>query len=423
MEKLKTNCLDTSPFPPGSVPDDGTVRRLEGSGRDIVKTEHTYNNGTLTDVVVEYATTTTLYQDIESLRCDGFGDDYIESFADRHDGDEKWYQALAGLRNDSELAKHILARPDLVAGYKVVWAHKYLSSRDAVKRGIIRQDTSVGKRIIETKAKLLSGYPPDDVDYMHSVLCHVSLPRSKQPLDVRRFERTSGSRSIVVHAGETWQNGAWAQQPLPYGTHPRLALAHICSEAIKTGSQTVDVGRSVREFLTKLGIGTNAKEYKAFLQRMNALAASRISLGIGDTLNVDEKTFKKFNTWLDTTGEQGALWSGSITLGDDFYNSLKDHAVPINPEAVRAIKNSSLQLDLYFWLTHRLCHITNKPARITWASLHKQFGQEYKSLRSFKDTIVPSLRKVLEVYPEARVEQTVGGVILCNSPPPIPFLS
>ena len=41
--------------------------------------------------------------------------------------------------------------------------------------------------------------------------------------------------------------------------------------------------------------------------------------------------------------------------------------------------------------------------------------------KNFKDAFVPQLRKVLAVYPQAKVKQVKGGLLLLGSPPPIPF--
>ena len=41
--------------------------------------------------------------------------------------------------------------------------------------------------------------------------------------------------------------------------------------------------------------------------------------------------------------------------------------------------------------------------------------------KDFKKEFVPALRKVLAVYPQAKVQQVRGGVLLQGSPPPIPY--
>ena len=41
--------------------------------------------------------------------------------------------------------------------------------------------------------------------------------------------------------------------------------------------------------------------------------------------------------------------------------------------------------------------------------------------KDFKKKFLPALRKVLAAYPQAKVQQVRGGVLLNGSPPPIPL--
>ena len=45
---------------------------------------------------------------------------------------------------------------------------------------------------------------------------------------------------------------------LPYGNIPRLLLAWVCTEAVRTQSRELVLGRSVAEFMRKLGIYHNS---------------------------------------------------------------------------------------------------------------------------------------------------------------------
>ena len=54
-----------------------------------------------------------------------------------------------------------------------------------------------------------------------------------------------------------------------------------------------------------------------------------------------------------------------------------------------------------------------------WANLQGQFGQEVADVKNFKRLFKKALRQVLTVYPDARIEDVDGGLILKPSPPPI----
>ena len=266
--------------------------------------------------------------------------------------------------------------------------------------------------------------PPDRADFLHTVMCQVGLPRSHTP--ERTFERRNGFLSILLEAGKLYDGRGWVDQPLPYGSTPRLVMVHVSSEAVRTRSRTVEIGESMREFLNRLGLSTSGGTrggYANLRRQMQALAACRLTLGMyaeGQVMTVDAKPIRRFSAWLDQDGEQRTLWPGSMELTAEFYDTLVEHAVPLDYRALAALKHSALALDIYTWLAHRLCRI-NRPAGVmlSWTNLREQFGQEYGDPRNFKHEFKATLRQVTTVYPDARVEEVIGGLKLYPSPAPL----
>ena len=262
---------------------------------------------------------------------------------------------------------------------------------------------------------------PERPDYLHSVLCQVGLPRSATKS--LTFERTNGHASLLVEAGKLWNGATWVQQPLPCGTRPRLALVHVSSEAVRSKSPVVEIGRSVREFLIRLGVDTGGREYATFAKQMRALSACRMSLGFG-TETIDAKPIERFDAWTDAGGERDRHSPGVIELTPKFFASLTEFAVPLDARALAALRHSALALDVYTWLAHRLLRVKRQTGeRVTWKNLRDQFGQEYADPRNFKRKMVTTLRSVMAVYPDARIEPVLGGLILLPSQPPVPRIS
>jgi hypothetical protein len=271
-------------------------------------------------------------------------------------------------------------------------------------------------RILRFAADIIES-PPDQPDFLHTVLCQVGLPRRATP--ELRFERRNGLASLLVEAGSLYSGQKWFQQPLPYGPKPRLALVHISTEAVRTKSRVVDSGRSLHDFMRRLGIGTNGREYKSFRQQMRALSACRMSLGYGNT-TIDAKPIEKFSTW-NALEDEHEMDEGVIELTTKFYESLVDSAVPLDPRALACLQGSSLALDIYTWLSHRLHRVSRLTGhRVTWSNLADQFGQEYSEIKDFKKTFQKALVSVRAVYPDARLEEVRGGYILLPSKPPVP---
>ena len=270
-----------------------------------------------------------------------------------------------------------------------------------------------------------TGHP----DYLPAVLCQVGLPRS--PTEGRTFERTSGNVSLQVEAGKVWDGKSWQQQPIPYGVRPRLALVHITTQAIRTNSRTVDVGGSVNAFLTELGLDNGGKAYRQMRQQMTALAACTLRLGRVDTrtiagverdfaVTLEAKPFRQFEAWIDSSGSQPSLWPTEVELTQEFFDSIRESAVPLEHRALAQLSHSALALDVYTWLAHRLHRVRRSGSRISWAALQEQFGTEYKDRKPFKLQFRKRLREALAAYPAAKVEEVDGGIMLHASPPPIP---
>jgi len=271
--------------------------------------------------------------------------------------------------------------------------------------------------------------PPD---YLPAVLCQVGLPRSPTP--GRTFERISGNVSLQVEAGSVFDGKSFVHQPLPYGIRPRLALVHIATEALRTNSRTVDIGASVNAFLTELGLDNGGKAYGQMRAQMTALAACTLRLGRIETRDVagqqrdiavtlDAKPFRQFAAWIDSRGDQPALWPAEIELTQEFFDSIRQTAVPLRHESLAKLSHSALALDVYTWLAHRLCRVRRGGSRISWAALQQQFGTEYKDRKPFKLQFRKRMAEVLVAYPEARVDDIDGGIMLHASPPPIPRTS
>ena len=258
-------------------------------------------------------------------------------------------------------------------------------------------------------------------EYLHALLCQVGLPRSRQ--EGRDFVRSSGGASVMISAGSYFNGQGFTDCPLPYGSMPRLALIHLCSEAVRQGSPVIDVGDGIKPFLRSLGLEIGGNQWKTFKAQMTYLSCARMTFGwLGDG-KIKQRQFlpiDEFWAWDDPASNQRGFWPDEIKLSPQFFETLKEHAVPLDPRAVHALQQSALALDVYAWLAARLCRVrTNAGVKLSWGNLKEQFGHEYRTAKDFKKEFRPALRKALVVYPDARVSEEMGGIRLFPSPAPI----
>lgn len=284
-------------------------------------------------------------------------------------------------------------------------------------------------KLVTASAEIAAARPDgDDMAFMHTIMCQVGLPRSK--VDGTSFERHSGNSALLVEAGKLWDGEQFVQQEIPYGPMPRLMLAWMNTYAVRFKSQEIPVGDSASEFLRMLGKGTNGgrnSSFATFRKQVQALSACRMTLGFnanGKAYTYEGKPIKRFEAWLNNTEEQRSFWPASISFSDEYFNTLINHAVPLDMRALMALKGSSLAMDVYVWLAERLHRIEGRPLILHWANLRAQFGQEYQGKeadKNFKKKFLPALQAVQAVYPQAKVKQVRGGLLLMASPPPIPY--
>lgn len=273
---------------------------------------------------------------------------------------------------------------------------------------------------------------PDSILYMHTVFCQTGLPYRNPGLLVRAWEREQGSVALKVDAGEARNpdTGTWVKLGLPYGPKPRLILAHLNAEALRTGSPEIEVGDSLTAFVKRIlsnrltaRSDPNGREIRLFKDQLGRLAASMIRLAAvrnGRAYQVDTKVVSAFDLWFPKDQRQRVLWPSTVRLSLDYFESLQRHAVPLDERAIAALSHSAMALDLYCWLAQRLHRIDpGRPAFVPWAALHAQFGWHYERIRDFRRVFCQTLDSVLTQYRAARVELDQRGMTLRNSSPPV----
>ena len=88
----------------------------------------------------------------------------------------------------------------------------------------------------------------------------------------------------------------------------------------------------------------------------------------------------------------------------------------------RAMKRSSLGLDLYFWLVYRTFTL-KAPLTLSWRQLYRQFGANPSagtSTNGFRASCLRELKKIKRAWPDLGYRTVTGGLVIEPSPPRIP---
>jgi len=263
------------------------------------------------------------------------------------------------------------------------------------------------------------------LSFQHTVFCQAGLPYRNPGDDVREWKREQGAVSLLVEAGQARhpKSRDWVKLGLPWGTKPRLILAHLNAEALRQDSPVIEVENSLSAFVKRIRGFDGGREIRAFKDQLSRLSVAVVRLATtrGDrAFQVNAQVVDAFELWPELDDRQRVLWPSTIQLSLPYFNSLQEHAVPLNEADLAALSHSALGIDLYSWLAQRLHRVNpNRPAFIQWPALKQQFGPDYARMRAFRAKFRATLRQVQCRYKAARIETDDYGMRLHNSPPPV----
>ena len=256
-------------------------------------------------------------------------------------------------------------------------------------------------------------------------LAQASIPHRKTP--GAEFSRTNGDLTLTLLAR--------SDIGLPYGSIPRLLIAWMATEAARTQSPELVLGESMAEFLEQLGIARSG-DWKRIGSDGKAYPV------LGSYARVSDQMKRLFSCSIMVTSERGerydmasglqpveratlffdpkkpdqlALWKSTIQLRPEFFKEVTTSPVSVDMRALRALRASPMELDVYTWATYRMSYLS-QPTQIPWEALQAQFGSAYSRPRDFRRYFEKALNAVLVIYPHLRASSSDQGLLLRPSP-------
>jgi hypothetical protein len=288
-----------------------------------------------------------------------------------------------------------------------------------VQRGIEearRQAVTKHERALVEAAYQVMTEEADRLGFTYSGFALTCLPHKPQSEPIWR--REGHNLTMLIQSGVDRSGDILG---VPYGSYTRFILLFLQSQAIKTNSREIELGRSMRVWLGNMGLSIGGTTY-----RMVSEQARRIS-GCTMTFYADRDSKEIMRrggfvdgaiTLADVVGNQPSLWQERVLLNEEFFRALQSHPVPLSEPALRAIGPRSMVLDIYIWLAYRL-HALKTDIEVSWHSLYAQFGAGYRRLRDFRAGFVEGLELALAVYPDAKVGLEEKGITLRPSRPAV----
>ena len=160
-----------------------------------------------------------------------------------------------------------------------------------------------------------------DLGFIARLMALCSLPRTN-PGNRHQYKRVNGPYKLVMVAG--------ADNKLPFGNLPRLLMAWLSTEAVRTQSRELILGRSLSKFMRSLGInstsGGNRGEQTRLRNQMKRLFGCSVSLIYKDERGAASRSsFVADRTefwWNERKPDQSSLWESKIRLGEDLFNEM-----------------------------------------------------------------------------------------------------
>lgn len=293
--------------------------------------------------------------------------------------------------------------------------HKLL--REEGREAALRSD--IDRRVVEAAAAYLASEDVE-VGFLYSGWAQAALPHKRLP-DNTPWQVTTERVTLIVQPGlRAVPEGEPVSVGVPYGSRARLILLYLQSEALRTNSREIELGRSLHAWLRRLEIPIGGKSMRDVRDQAERLSRCRMTFTIrqGSRTGLVNQNLLDTSMFVEDDNAQGCFFIETATLSELFFQQLRTHPVPIEETAVRQIANNSMALDVYCWLAYRL-HVLTEPTPISWRALHQQFGRGVKRLDHFKDQFKETLALALAVYPDAEVEVHERGVTLRPSRPPV----
>ena len=253
-----------------------------------------------------------------------------------------------------------------------------------------------------------------DLGFTARLMALCSLPRTN-PGDRKEYKRVNGPFTLYMIAG--------GGNKLPFGNLPRLLLAWVSTEAVRTQNRELILGRSLSVFMRALGInstsgGARGEQTRLRNQMKRLFGCSVTLIYEGKRGDASRSSFVADRTefwWNERNPDEPSLWKSKIRLGEDFFNEIIRRPVPLDMNILKALKRSSLGLDLYLWVTYRNFALKS-PLRIPWRQLYRQFGahparaSDKRTVQDFRRKVLRELEKIKMAWPGAELLNGSGRI-------------
>src|SRR6476620_11409115 len=176
----------------------------------------------------------------------------------------------------------------------------------------------------------------------HAGFAMTSLPHKR--IEEALWRREGHRTTLLVESGHSRKGHLIG---VPYGSIARLILLYLQTEAIRTNSPEVELGRSMKSWMSRMSLSTGGRTYQLVTEQARRISACRLTFFADRENGAEARHNGAFvQDAISLSGvmddEQPTLWQDRVRLDEGFWRSLRDHPVPVREEAIKAIGTCSL---------------------------------------------------------------------------------
>ena len=177
-------------------------------------------------------------------------------------------------------------------------------------------ETKARRQAIEAAAQIL-GEEETRLGITHAGFAMTSLPHKKT---VEGLWKRQGNRTTLLV--ESGRNRDGSLVGIPYGSIAKLILLYLQTEAIRTGNPEVELGRSMKAWMTRMSLSTGGKTCQLVTEQARRISACRLTF-FADIANAELRSNGAFvQSSISLAGvtdeSQPTLWQDRVRLDNGF---------------------------------------------------------------------------------------------------------
>ncbi len=269
-------------------------------------------------------------------------------------------------------------------------------------------------KLVDLLVQKKLGEAKEDVGFSSNIFMVFGLPTRKLKDRPAYWTKETSLCKLTIMRHEKYD--------VPYGCYARMNQIFIDTEVRTKNTNVIDVGRSLRDYVTKLGY-KDGKANKALLRQLINYVTSVIRVEPGDRvrgriMGIQSVVARAWDIFFDVKNPgQLMLSRGEIILDEGYARYIHEHSVPLDMNLVRCFKRNPLALDFYRFLAYRnngLRKGTSFPDHL----LFEQLGTEQLTDKVTRNRLRRILR-LIQMYWPVKAKFEDGYFELQASPPAV----